>query len=103
MTDIVLWKDMTPEQKGALLLASHENKDVQVYSDNKWVYIPFPKWENHLAYRVAPNPQLVVIKGELLGNQFFTQSATPNLKISFYIIDGEPDYESIEMTAIERD
>lgn len=59
-----LWKDMTPEEKGALLLAYHEGKVIEhtIWSSKEWfeakkgVHSPL-SWHDDLAYRVKPEPK----------------------------------------------
>lgn len=49
-----LWRDMTPEQKGALLLAHHEGRVIQSYiGQGDWVKA-LPGWNDNVAYRVKP-------------------------------------------------
>ena len=59
-----LWKDMTPEEKGALLLAYHEGKVIEhtLWSGNGWFeirkdYEGRVGWYDDLAYRVKPEPR----------------------------------------------
>jgi hypothetical protein len=56
------WGDMTPEQQGALLLAHHQGKTIEMksYSFSVWVYIKKPIWGQGVAYRVKPEPVVVV-------------------------------------------
>lgn len=53
-----LWRDMTPEEKGALLLARHEGKVIEYWSvhhEGGWIDI-FPQgWFDDKAYRVKPD------------------------------------------------
>jgi hypothetical protein len=55
-----LWGDMTPEEKGALLLAHHEGKAIEVISPNRaskeWAFCD-PQWWDDYAYRVRPEPK----------------------------------------------
>lgn len=51
------WRDMTPEEKGALLLAHHEGKEIEVYdTEDGWVEAHHG-WFPHEAYRVRPEPK----------------------------------------------
>lgn len=49
-----LWREMTPEEKGALLLAAHEGKVIE-YQDKrgKWL-TKNPQWWSDFAYRIKP-------------------------------------------------
>lgn len=61
----VLWRDMTPEEKGALLLADHEGEEIQHYSneDRKWfpVHDDGPYWLYTVAYRRKPKPKVETV------------------------------------------
>jgi hypothetical protein len=48
------WQDMTPEEKGALLLAHHEGKEIQIWCVDEWVTSRDPAWAGHCTYRVEP-------------------------------------------------
>ena len=57
----ILWKDMTPEQKGALLLAEHDGGEVQVFVVGIWVTITTDRsvqFLPHMAYRARPAPKV---------------------------------------------
>jgi hypothetical protein len=66
-----LWQDMTNEEKGALLLAYHEGKQIQMYFDaeREWEDVD-SQWAPNRAYRVKPVSTTVSIFGyiELLGD-----------------------------------
>ena len=49
-----IWLDMTPEQKGALLLAYHEGKVVEHWDGVCWVECA-PTWFDDTAYRIEGN------------------------------------------------
>ena len=57
------WGDMTPEQQGALLLAHHQGKTIElkgcVY--NKWLDVcrPTPLWDKNMSFRIKPEPVVV--------------------------------------------
>ena len=88
-----LWRDMTPEEKGALLLAHHEGKAIEMlFCSGEWVTVT-PQWATNAAYRIRPEPKrethavrLVNDKtGEVLSCGMIT------------LIDGKPDLASIKM------
>jgi hypothetical protein len=54
MTDPKKWRDMTPEEKGSLLLAHHEGKEIQIWCVDEWATSRDPSWAGHCAYRVKP-------------------------------------------------
>ena len=51
-----LWRDMTPEEKGALLLTYHEGKVIEWHHKEKdgWVPLRRPSWLPGVAYRIKP-------------------------------------------------
>jgi hypothetical protein len=87
-----LWKDMTPEEKGALLLAHHEGKTIECYQfpDHGWEVIYNPVFDNTSAYRIKPEPKRVTVA--LMAD--FKEIGTIDL------IDGIPDPDSIKITGV---
>lgn len=62
-----LWRDMTPEEKGALLLARHEDRHIESYDadNNNWYHVAWPAWEGNRAYRIrAAHAALAKARGE---------------------------------------
>jgi hypothetical protein len=55
------WGDMTPEQQGALLLAHHQGKTIELIShaSGRWVYSEYPLWTQDTSYRIKPEPVVV--------------------------------------------
>jgi hypothetical protein len=55
------WGDMTPEQQGALLLANHQGKTIEVKSHvlGNWIPLHEPAWISDAAYRTKPEPDVV--------------------------------------------
>ena len=63
-SEIKIWKDMTPEEKGALLLAEYEGKQIEmdcspVRGRPKWVVDVCPTWIPTCAYRTKPAEPVV--------------------------------------------
>ena len=102
---------MTPEEKGALLLAAHEGKKIE-WSDtagsNMWCESwwrrcgvsavgKFPEY----AYRVRPGPVVVTVTryGSPQDSWGFTGSvcSRDTHVITFNLVDGKPDCNSIKM------
>ena len=108
-----LWRDMTSEEKGALLLAHHEGEVIE-----KWTaVVGYSDWMEHLppftkqpfrddrAYRIRPEPERKTVKFygsvdlDADGDPYFSfylRSEHTHL-IAFDTIDGEPDTSSIKM------
>ena len=95
-----LWRDMTPEEKGALLLAHHEGKVIEMTS-----YIPGTSqlaWNECPSnwrptdtgiYRIRPEPvRETVVRYYQAGDSVFDTHL-----ITFETVDGEPDCASIKM------
>lgn len=99
-----IWRDMTPEEKGALLLAHHEGKVIEHYgkTHGKW-FTSQPVWNFNLAYRIKPQPKVDVVTIYGNKNQWeadTVQSPADTHRITFNTIDGKPDPASIKMTAL---
>lgn len=108
-----LWKYMTPCEKGALLLAYQEGKTIEYHylTDKNWVETrkgsgSYLGWLDDYYYRVKPKPAVtqVVLKGWLLGGGIWAfdtcddgDGRRDTHKITFNLVDGEPDCNSIKM------
>ena len=101
------WGEMTPEEKGALLLAHHEGKKIELYSElnRAWDVVNTPGWCDGSAYRVKPEPKRETVKlsGKVYHNgqwAFGTEDKGDTHRITFDTIDGEPVCDSIRMEKI---
>lgn len=101
-----LWRDMTAEEKGALLLAAYEGKEVQChYGVKGWCRRSFELFAVGNAYRIKPEPKVETVTlygGDTKGNNrrwgFSVQNIGPEThRITFNLIDGKPDCASIKM------
>ena len=82
------WKDLTDCEKGALLLAKHEGKEIEVFFGGEWIDEPSDVFEDYGLYRVKPEPTLYVKSaGSLISTH----------KITYKTEDGEPILDSIKM------
>jgi len=101
-----LWRDMTPEQKGALLLAEHEGKVVQSYGGESWFDVAWPAWDDDTAYRIRPEPKREVVEIDVFCAAGFGAEACAGTewpathRITFTTIDGKPDCASIRMEEV---
>lgn len=100
----VLFKDLTPEEKGALLLAQYEDKEIQFYSDMLGEWIPCELGsDGDLVYRVKPESEVetVTMYGGFFTDHWDFISSDCEDKvthmITFTTTDGKPDLESIKM------
>jgi len=101
------WEEMTDEEKGALLLAEYEGKIIQYYSEtyDTWL-IAIPPWEENLFYRIKPEPKVRTVEvfgfmGEYGKFVWGAEKETLDThKITFNIINGELDCNSIKMEKI---
>ena len=96
MTDTPkLWKDMSPEEKGALLLAEYDGKVIEVFGlayPDEWhkedvLYC----FEDDCAYRIKPEPKRETLK--LYGRNGWYDPAIGTIDL----IDGKPDPASIKI------
>jgi hypothetical protein len=118
MTDTPkLWADMTPEEKGALLLAEHEGKVIEVFGiacpgmwHVRW-HEDYPVWYDDAAYRVKPEPKRETVTAKLCIDACCTSlHMRPSYRahhygedggfyftLTFDIIDGKLDPSSIKI------
>lgn len=87
-----LWKDMTPEEKGALLLANLENQIIEWYDTlvGVWHIEELYDWDPSLSYRVKPKP----VEEEL--HLYFdkygrTTSSNADWVVTVTFVDGVPN------------
>ena len=98
-----LWRDMTPEEKGALLLAHHEGKVIEFWNGVSWriVYCGIPSWFEDDAYRIRPKPNRETVTVHWGKEWGFTLGHGPSSRdthrITFDLIDGKPDCDSVKM------
>lgn len=94
-----LWRDMTPEEKGALLLAHHEGKVIEYWKRGTggWAKKPIV-WSEHESYRIKPEPKVETVtthgtwcnKGKMPKTQYVYE-------ITFNLIDGKPDWNTAKV------
>lgn len=105
------WGEMTPEEKGALLLAHHEQMQLELYStlDKVWQAVRSPSWSGHSAYRVKPEPKRKTVRlfgygtfANVLREDYWTEDEPGVAKyaITFDTLDGKPVLNSIRMEAL---
>lgn len=98
-----LWLDMTPEEKGALLLAHHEGKAIELFiGDDGWEACD-PYWADFVAYRVKPEPvvETVTLYGYNYNKDQWAFGTTKEYedthRITFNVADGKTDCASVKM------
>ena len=93
-----LWRDMTPEEKGALLLAAHEGSQLQYIHNRDWTNCNEVFSEFH-AYRIKPHPKIetVTLHGRPDVQWVLERCKYDTHRITFQTIDGKPDCASIKM------
>lgn len=105
--EYLTWDQMTSEEKGSLLLDSHEGKIIEYYSNLtcSWTVAPNPLFSSGNMYRVKPEPKVETIT--LYGNPPIfgsgPQIKSDTHKITFDTLDGEPDCNSVKMEKITKD
>jgi len=91
------WKDLTDEEKGALLLAWYEGKELQCApGGGSWVHMTSGALPVSSIYRVKPEPkrETVTLYGSAIPDR---RPPVDTHRITFDLIDGEPDCDSIRM------
>lgn len=99
------WGEMTPEEKGALLLAAHEGKVIEAKTTGeKWYPASKPLWLDEFTYRIAPpEPKRETVtlygggKREMVWCMERRGVDLDTHYITFDMIDGKPDLASIKM------
>ena len=107
-----LWKDMTPEEKGALLLAEHEGKAIEVFGlayPDMW-HENYTCWEVDSAYRIKPEQKRERVTAQICltidGTSLHMKTVggygsynKDNLyaTVTFDTIDGKPDPKSLKI------
>jgi hypothetical protein len=110
------WVEMTPEEKGALLLAHHEGKVIErcvpmcdctgEVTNHEWKKCFHIGHYLHCAYRIRPEPVREVVEkyGYYDGNEWVfgsgPQTTSDTHRITFDLIDGKPDCDSVKMERI---
>jgi hypothetical protein len=106
------WKDMSPEEKGALLLAHHEGKVIEWKPlENKLWHVFRQRgplhWDDCYCYRVKPEPVVEeVVMFTKIPSSYWGWTADGcavdrTHKITFNTVDGEPDCSSIKMEKLK--
>lgn len=105
------WSEMTPEEKGALLLARYEGKVIEYWHwhDGPWIAVDwdfYARFDAASAYRVKPEPtrETVRIHGQAYPNVRWNFGSSLGKEdthiITFDTIDEEPVLASIRMEKI---
>lgn len=112
MTDTPkIWKDMTPEEKGALLLAQHEGKEIEFWNGVSWrlVFCGIPNWLDSHSYRIRHEPKVETVAQYWKAGKSDNfvpmhmrgspapEECEPTHRITFDLIDGKPDCDSVKM------
>jgi len=96
-----LWRDMTPEEKGSLLLAARDGKVIEGAGPD-WRPCRNPQWVDYGSYRVKPEPKVETIEmnGYMKGDSAWfgpMSSKSDTHSITFNLINGKPDCASVKM------
>lgn len=96
------WKDLTDAEKGALLLAHHKGKPIEVNElDGTWRVTKAPAWQRTCCYRVKPSP-VIEEKEEKFGwnpesGLFLWLTGGPQFKLKYRLVDGKLDEDSVKV------
>jgi hypothetical protein len=107
-----LWREMSDAEKGALLLAAHEGKQIE-YLPRPPGSIGYQGWRlvvgvaglsGDIAYRIKPEPKREAVRlvrgGDGKWQERHHKAFVDTHAITFDTIDGEPDCASIRMEKI---
>jgi hypothetical protein len=86
-----LWRDMTPEEKGALFLAHHEGEVIEVWL-GEWYFTRRPYWKDVDAYRIRPEPKRETVT--LFACRIETGDFHKVGEVEY--INGKPDFTTIK-------
>lgn len=99
-----LWKDMSDEEKGSLLLAQHNGEAIECLDTHYNMWFPcgdIPLWLKNMAYHVKPKPEPKVettcAYWCVYGASTYKADGWHTHKITFDVIDGKPDCNSVKM------
>lgn len=98
-----MWRDMSAEEKGALLLAHHEGKTIEFWDEDAWIAAEQPLFTQYDKYRVKPEPRVeIVCMYYNTGDSIMTtyKGKKDSFKVSFKVVDGEPDCSSVVLEKI---
>ena len=110
-----IWRDMTPEEKGALLLAHYEGKNIEVFGCHyldEWYENDELCFDADCAYRIKPEPKRKTMTAKLCIDSYGTSlHMRPDygdnygdhafyFTLTFDTIDGKPDPASIKIEGV---
>jgi hypothetical protein len=103
------WGDMTPEQQGALLLAHHQGKTIEVKAQvpDRWIKVKQPMFtKSSYYYRTEPEPVVVhhkryagLCKGDL-GAIWKGQYSDAAYELTYDTEDGVPVCSSVKLSKL---
>jgi hypothetical protein len=102
------WGDMTPEQQGALLLAHHQGKTIQVnsFATGLWTRLKHPMWNNNAPYRIGIDSVVVhhemhsvLYGGNIIGFAEGKQTASKHV-LTYTSEDGVPVCSSVKLSKL---
>jgi hypothetical protein len=102
------WGDMTPEQQGALLLAHHQGKTIEIksFALGNWVPLHEPEWVSSAAYRVKPETVVVhhemhsvLYKGTIIGFAEGKNTGSEHV-LTYDTEDGVPVCSSVKLSKL---
>jgi hypothetical protein len=92
------WGELSPEEKGALLLHYHEGGKVEVYiKRDGWTPLVYPCWEPEYMYRAKKAPVVTLDEVYYHPTYGFSNDYNYPYKVTVTRLDGEPDCGSIQM------
>lgn len=104
---LTTWSEISDQEKGEMLLAHHNGKEIEMYNFGEWVTVE-PQWVSNRAYRIKKEPVVkqVTLYGEIesppeyqhptiyLGKE---KMGRDTHTITYNVIDGKIDCSSVVM------
>lgn len=99
---LATWSEISDREKGELLLAHHNGKEIEMYHFGDWVTVD-PQWASSRAYRIKKEPvvEQVTLYGEFEGVDVVIMGKEKMCydthMITYNVIDGNIDCSSVVM------
>lgn len=99
---LTTWSEISDQEKGEMLLAHHNGKEIEMYNFGEWVTVE-PQWVSNRAYRIKKEPvnETVTLYGEFENVDVVELGKLKMIgdthMITYNVIDGKIDCSSVVM------
>jgi len=110
---LLTWAELTPAEKGALLLAHHQGEVIEWSYKLPWKTMFNTKtgsiaWSGQCYYRIKPQPKIKTVTayyrmdctGQMVVDPHDNCGQKGPFRITFQTIDGKPDCSSVKMEEV---